>query len=175
MSDYSWAEQADNVVREFKLLFAETLIAWQQVELVSYLFYASLMRPANPRMVSATWHTILSFDAKIGLTHNCIFFFSDQTIKDQWQAIKPRLEKSSRNRNSIVHGVFGIEMKKSVATPTIHQSFVDATALSKNRVGSDRKLRKDFIYDRAKLVAMKSEFGRLASDIRDLIASLKSS
>ncbi|CAN0457422.1 unnamed protein product, partial [Phaeothamnion confervicola] len=108
----------------FHLQLAKTIQAWLWIEAELYLLYAMLMRGANTHLISATFNSIQSVDAKLFLLNSCFaLVFSDgSTGRKSWKSLFGKVERLNKKRNKIVHEPVSILVRKGERTVSLGPS-----------------------------------------------------
>ncbi|THF52565.1 hypothetical protein [Allorhizobium terrae] len=145
--------------------FGLALTEWTSVELFSFQLYLGFMYGAQKAMISASWHNIQSFDAKIMLLDRCAAIaFEDDTLKNEWKPIYKDLKEFSLIRNAIVHSIILMRFESDGSFSTFYSnSIVDVTAKIKGRLNNPKY---EFTEERLKKLA--DDFESLASKIKAL-------
>lgn len=149
---------------EFLYQLGRTLANWQWVEAGTYKIYAALMHGTPPKLISFNWHHIQSFDSRIQLLHGCLFLqMKEKPFKEEWGPLKKKLKDSSKTRNSIVHGAYGVAFNGSrLGTPHISPSMMDASAVVKKRAGNPKHE-----FDQKRLERESATFKALSHELRE--------
>jgi hypothetical protein len=120
----------------FLLQLAKAIQAWLWIEGELYSMYSMFMRGANSHLISVTFNSIQSVDAKLALLNACyalVFARGSPELK-AWKALFAKVEKLNKQRNKIVHEPVGIHYRSGKPTAvSIGPSFMNALALAKGQ------------------------------------------
>jgi hypothetical protein len=120
---------------EFLLQLARSVQAWLWVEGELYALYGVLMQGANSHLVSVTFNSIQSVDAKLYLLNSCFALIFDRGSNEtkEWKALFGKIEKLNKKRNKIVHEPMSILHSKGKRTISLGPSHMNAMALVKGQ------------------------------------------
>lgn len=152
-------------LRSIHEAFGLALTAWTAVELNCYRLYIGFMHGAELAMISASWHNIQSFDAKILLLDRCAkIAFDSDSYQAEWKPLHKRLKDSSLIRNSIVHSILvsRIESDNSIST-FYSNSIFDVTADIRGRLNNPR-----YEFPEGKLIDISEDFSDIASNVKTM-------
>ncbi|MEW8319733.1 MAG: hypothetical protein AB2660_15635 [Candidatus Thiodiazotropha sp.] len=124
-----------NETEEFLLQLAKSIQAWLWVESGLYALYAVLMQGANSHLVSVTFNSIQSVDAKLYLLNSCftLTFARDSDEIKEWKKLSRKIEKLNKKRNKIVHEPVSILHNNGIETISLGPSLMNAMALVKGQ------------------------------------------
>lgn len=166
----------------FHLQLARAIQAWLWIESELYLLYAMLMRGANPHLVSATFNSIQSVDAKLVLLNSCfaLVFAEDSDERKTWKTLFNKVEKLNKKRNKVVHEPISVLVSKGTRTVSLGPSHFNALALVKGQTTHGKgsfvsteydpknvKLLQDHRLDLHGLTSLERTFKSVASDLRE--------
>lgn len=120
---------------EFHLQLARSIQAWLGIESSLYALYAMLMHGANSHLVSVTFNSIQSVDAKLHLLNSCfalVFGRGSDELKE-WKSLFSKIEKLNKKRNKIVHEPISILHSAGKRTISLGPSHMNAMALVKGQ------------------------------------------
>jgi hypothetical protein len=119
----------------FYLQLAKTIQAWLWVESELQQLYATLMRGANPHLVSVTFNCVQSVDSKLALLNSCLalLLVHESDERKKWKAIFGKVEKLNKKRNKVVHEPVSILYDKGTKTVSLGPSHQNALALVKGQ------------------------------------------
>jgi Ulp1 family protease len=119
----------------FLLQLTRAIQAWLWVESELYWLYAMLMRGANSHLVSATFNSIQSVDAKLTLLTSCftLVFERDGRELKEWKTLRSKLDRLNKKRNKLVHEPVSIYYHDQNVTVSIGPSHSNALALAKGQ------------------------------------------
>lgn len=144
----------------FYQVLGYAITRWQLVEGGAYQVYTSLMRGADPTLVSVGFHHIQSFEARLQLVTRCIFFVKSDETRAAWEPVRKKAEKLAGIRNELVHSGFGIQVTSGRARIRIAPSFYDATAIVKNRAMNEH-----YTHDAERIIEHANAFDQLAAEM----------
>jgi hypothetical protein len=119
----------------FMLQLAKAIQTWLWVESELYLIYAMLMKGANSHLVSVTFNSIQSIDAKLVLLSSCLqlAFARNSQETAAWRALRSKVENLNRKRNKLVHEPVHIHYNKGTTTVSQGPSYFNALSLVKGQ------------------------------------------
>jgi hypothetical protein len=119
----------------FMLQLAKAIQTWLWVESELYLIYAMLMKGANSHLISVTFNSIQSIDAKLVLLSSCLQLAFTRNSKEivDWRALRSKLEKLNKKRNKLVHEPVHIHYSKGTTTVSQGPSYFNALSLVKGQ------------------------------------------
>ncbi len=124
-----------NLEDSFMLRLARAIQTWLWVETELLRIYAVFMQGANSHLVSATFNSIISVDAKLALLNSCFTLVFERGGKDlkAWKALFQKLEKLNKKRNKLVHEPVSIHYDHGKTSVLQGPSFLNAMALVKGQ------------------------------------------
>ncbi len=145
--------------------FGLALTEWTGVEVFCFQLYLGFMYGADKSMISASWHNIQSFDAKILLLDRCAAIaFEDDILKKEWKPIHKDLKDFSLTRNAVVHSIILMRFESDGSFSTFYSnSIFDVTAKIKGRLNNPKY---EFTEKRLKDIA--NDFENLAFRVKAL-------
>ena len=119
----------------FLLQLAKSIQAWLWVENELYLLYAMFMRGADSHLVSVTFNSVHSVEAKLGLLNSCFTLTFERNGEElqAWKSMRSKLGKLNDKRNKLVHEPVSIEYKNGNETVSLGPSHLNALALAKGQ------------------------------------------
>jgi len=119
----------------FLLQLAKAIQTWLWIESELFSLYSMFMRGANNHLVSATFNSIQSVDAKLALLNSCFVLVFERNGDDlhAWKALQNKLEKLNKKRNKLVHEPVSIHYNRGTRTVSLGPSFLNALALVKGQ------------------------------------------
>lgn len=120
----------------FLLQLAKAIQTWLWIEGELYSIYSMFMHGANSHLVSVTFNSIQSVDAKLTLLNSCFTLVFQRNSADlrAWKALFGKIEKLNKRRNKIVHEPVSIHYFKGVPSEvTLGPSYSNALALVKGQ------------------------------------------
>jgi hypothetical protein len=173
----------------FLLELAKAIQTWLWVESEMYSLYSMFMQGANPHLISATFNSIQSVDAKLVLLNSCFTLVFERGSDDlkNWKTLYGKLDKLNKQRNKIVHEPVSLHYVKGVMKEVkLGPSHWNSLALVKGQtthqgkpvVSADYnpskvKILEDHRLTQSAVVALESTFRAAAREIqayRELIA-----
>lgn len=165
---------------EFYCQLARSIQAWLGIETEVYFIYLSIMKGANPHLLSVTFHNIESFESKLVLLDSCLklIFTRDSDGWKQWRALLNRARKLNAKRNKIVHQPVHTGFVDGRETIEISPSFFNSQAVVKGQtshngpvVGVDYKpsmarLKDENKIDFEQLIRIEGDFNNFARKLR---------
>jgi hypothetical protein len=124
-----------NVEDPFLLQVAKAIQKWLWVETEMQVLYAMFMDGAHRNLVSATFNSIHSVDAKLALLNACFVLVFDRQSDElrSWKAMHKKLEKLNKLRNKLVHEPASVQHDKGGVTVSLGPSRFNALALVKGQ------------------------------------------
>jgi hypothetical protein len=119
----------------FHCQLGHTIQAWLWVEGELYGLYSLLMRGASQHLISVTFNSIQSVDAKLYLLGSCLslVFPKESSEWKRWKEIIGKAEKLNKKRNKVVHEPAIVSVNKRRKTIAIAPSHFNALALVKGQ------------------------------------------
>lgn len=140
---------------------------WQHVEMQLFRIYSRLVRCENYYVASAAFHSIINFNARLGMTDAAasVAFASDEAALKRWVRLEDRCNKRSKMRNKLAHFIvmYGINKPISESGPFLTPSIYDVR-------GGPLAGRKQIDVNQLKAIAR--SFEKLADDLRLFADSL---
>lgn len=164
----------------FHLQLAKTIQAWLGIESDLYSLYAMLMQGANSHLISATFNSIQSVDAKLYLLNSCFTLVFSRISDDlkEWRSLSRKIEKLNKKRNKIVHEPISILHSKGERTILLGPSHMNAMALVKGQTThkgepiisaeynpQEAKLLKDHQMDLRALISLERAFKATSTEL----------
>jgi len=170
-------DDEDNFHRQL----GKAIQAWLWIESDLYALYAMFMQGANSHLVSVTFNSIQSVDAKLYLLNSCfvlVFGQHSNYLKD-WKTLFSKIEKLNKKRNKIVHEPVTILHAKGKRSISLGPSHMNAMALVKGQtthkggavvsatyVPKGAKLLQDHQMDLIALVSLECTFKAVSNELR---------
>jgi hypothetical protein len=119
----------------FHCQLGRTIQSWLGVETELYGLYALLMRGANTHLVSATFYSIQSVDAKLRLLNSCLALVLSRQEPEWkiWRGLLKKAEQLNKKRNKIVHEPVAVSVSGGLRTVAISPSVFNALAIVKRQ------------------------------------------
>lgn len=120
---------------EFLLQLAKAIQTWLWIESELASMYSMFMQGANNHLVSATFNSIQSVDAKLALLNSCFVLVFERNGDElrSWKSLQSKLEKLNKSRNKLVHEPVSIHYSKGMATVSQGPSHLNSLALVKGQ------------------------------------------
>jgi hypothetical protein len=131
-----WAAEVVDAEDSFLLQLAKAIQTWLWIEGELFSLYSMFMQGANAHLVSATFNSIQSVDAKLALLNSCFTLVFERGSDDlkTWKGLFGRLEKLNKQRNKIVHEPVSLHYSKGVLTDVkLGPSYSNSLALVKGQ------------------------------------------
>jgi hypothetical protein len=137
--------------------YARAMLSWQYVEAKLFFLFLALVRGKNDRIVSAAYHSISGFGARIGMITAAInVSLSPVEEAKEWKSLRKRIEESAGNRNALAHSMaLGHQPETGPAALMLKRSIFDT------RAGGNQEE-----YNIGHLELWEREFSQLADDIQ---------
>ncbi len=158
----------------FLLQLAKAIQTWLWVESELFSLYSMFMQGANGHLVSATFNSIHSVDAKLALLNSCFVLLFERNGEElrTWKSLLGKLNKLNKKRNKLVHEPVSIQYNNGATTVSLGPSYFNALALVKGQtthqgqpvVSADYSPSKVWILEDRRLT--KSDIGALESTFR---------
>jgi hypothetical protein len=82
----------------------KALTQWQQVEKSLAAIFSGAVNPTSQLSANAAFHTVLSFDSKLGMTHSAIAFaFRGTRAIEAWSPLHNKAGRRNNRRNQLAH------------------------------------------------------------------------
>ncbi len=119
----------------FLLQLAKAIQTWLWVEGELFSLYSMFMQGANSHLISATFNSIHSVEAKLALLNSCFVLVFERNGDDlrSWKALLRKLEQLNKKRNKLVHEPVSLHYNKGTTTVSLGPSFTNALALAKGQ------------------------------------------
>ena len=119
----------------FLLQLARAIQTWLWVESELFVMYSMFMKGANSHLISATFNSIQSVDAKLALLNSCFVLVFERNSSDLrgWKALQTKIERLNKKRNKLVHEPVSIHHNKGTTTVSLGPSYLNALALVKGQ------------------------------------------
>jgi hypothetical protein len=172
----------------FLLQLAKAIQTWLWIETEIYSLYSVFMKGANSHLVSATFNSIHSFEAKLSLLNSCFVLVFDRHSEElgAWKGLRTKLEKLNQKRNKLVHEPVSIHYNNGTTTVSLGPSYFNALALVKGQtthqgqpvVSAEYNLSNVFILEDHRLsqvavAALERTFRSTAKDVRSYRESIE--
>jgi hypothetical protein len=91
--------------REFVDYFSNTFLSWQKVEAQLFLIFNTLFPSSNNRLVSASFHSIVSLDGRLSMISAVAELQLEKNahLIKEWNELKQKTKKLSQKRNYLAH------------------------------------------------------------------------
>ena len=120
----------------FLLQLSKAIQTWLWIEGELYSLYSLFMQGANSHLISATFNSIQSVDAKLALLNSCFTLVFERGSEDlkTWKVLFGKLEKLNKQRNKIVHEPVSLHYVKGVLSEVkLGPSHSNSLALAKGQ------------------------------------------
>ncbi|WP_338413491.1 hypothetical protein [uncultured Sphaerotilus sp.] len=138
----------------FLLQLAKAIQTWLWIEGELYSLYSMFMQGANSHLISATFNSIQSVDAKLALLNCCFTLVFERGSDDlkSWRKLVGKLEKLNKQRNKIVHEPVSLHYSRGVLSEVkIGPSYSNSLALAKGQTTHQGKPVVSADYDPSKV------------------------
>lgn len=120
----------------FLLQLSKAIQTWLWIEGELYSLYSMFMQGANPHLISVTFNSIHSVDAKLALLNSCFTLAFERGSDDlkTWKTLFGRLTKLNKQRNKIVHEPVSLHYVQGVLSEVkLGPSYSNSLALAKGQ------------------------------------------
>lgn len=166
----------------FLLQLSKAIQTWLWIEGELYALYAMFMQGANTHLVSATFNSIQSVDAKLALLNSCFTLAFERGSDDlkSWKNHFGKVEKLNKSRNKLVHEPVSLHyVKGALSEVSLGPSYSNSLALVKGQTTHQGKpvvsadynpskvhILQDHRLSQSRVAALESAFREAAIELR---------
>ena len=143
----------------FYAALGRTISQWQEVEAALSRIFCDLANPQAGSIANVAFHTVLSFDSKLGMTHAAVGLGVNDVGRAEWSPLHNRASRRNDRRNQLAHFMVAYDpTRKPGYRYHLRPNIFDARALLK---WGDHPP----VLNTCQLMASGASFSKLARDL----------